>query len=91
MMNPIETQHSWYSGHPKRSIGQILHYIDVICGLKYAAVCTVGNGEVCYHEKFFAQFVYDQDDCPKFIFEDELWNDRQNTLIKRLDTEPLTV
>jgi hypothetical protein len=84
--NPINQKDSWYSSyleHPK-STGTLLHYVNVIAGLQYAEVVTIGDGIIKYHDGDFATFTWDGNENPVIVFDEkhDWMNERQKEILE---------
>lgn len=81
---------SWWSDHPEKSIGRIIHFIYTYCGLHIAESVTVGEKEVSLNSQKIAEVITWEDfeldgvkvNIPKLKFYDEHYNKAQNDLHK---------
>jgi hypothetical protein len=77
-----------------KSIGRVIHALNVYCGLRIAEECQVGNNKVYYPRgKLFATYIWNDEDTPVFFFEetnkdflDEF--SRKQTILKPFLDEP---
>lgn len=70
------------------TIGRVIHYITVICGLIIGERVQVGNGKVTYPTSSdpFAVYTHDKG-YPALIFRDAQWNARRDRLLKPIQEE----
>jgi len=79
-----------YSNYKGRSVGRIVHYIYLYCGINIGEYCQIGDGTVLYGGKTIATFTWENegdDSVPNFTFLNSLdlfgsevvndWRERQ--------------
>jgi hypothetical protein len=60
---------SWYSQYNGKSVGRILHAINMYCGLQIAEEVQVGDGKVSLHGLPLAEYIWEGGDIPVFNFD----------------------
>ncbi len=83
VLTPIDEKGSFYRNYKDNSMGRILHYIYVICGLRYAERVRFNgdNGGIIFQDQPFAIVKLDKG-FPFFIFNNEVFNKKQKQLLE---------
>lgn len=81
---PIDGMHSYCQHYRGNSVGRVIHYITVICGLTIGERVQVDNGKATYPTSNhpFATYTLDKG-YPDLTFKDAQWNTKKDKLLEQ--------
>lgn len=80
---PVDSESSFYDQYPGNSIGRILHYLQVYCGVTVAESVCVGDGEIKQHGETIALYSWDNG-YPYFVFVNKHYQQHQDEYLKEI-------
>lgn len=80
---PIDRIHSYCQHYCGNSVGRVIHYVTIICGLNIGERVQVGEGKVTYptSKNLFAAYTWEKG-YPDLTFIDNRWNLEKDRLMQ---------